>query len=192
MSLITTTDVLPYLSSITTTVDGNDATLLSDLIDGVEKFVSEYILSPLELTTVTEYLSGKGLPYITLKNIPTGNISVYVDSDREFSDDTLVDSTTYVVYDLFRKVELIDGTIFPIGVRNIKVVYDTGWDITTLPKDLKMVMCDIVANMFYHIRNKTESNATRGGMGSSATFIQDKFILPQHYHILNTYRRVNI
>lgn len=192
MALITPSDVLPYLSATSTTIDGNDATLLLNLIEGVEQFVESYISSPLSLTLVTEYISGNEKPYILLKNIPTGSLSLYIDSNRDFNADTLIDPTAYEIKSLERRVELVDGTVFPSGSLNIKVVYETGWDATTLPKDLKMVICDIAANTFTHIRNKTESMATRGGMGTTATFISDKFILPQHYYILNIYRKPNL
>jgi len=196
MAILTINDVIPYLSSSIsdpTSLSTNDTSLINDLIESTEQFVSSYIDNPIALTSnITELLSGNAKDFILTKHIPIANIKVYIDSTREFSAETLVASNEYEVYPYQRKIKLINGKVFTPGKLNIKVVYDTGWDINTLPADLKMVMCDIVANMYYHIRNKTESMATRGGMGTSVTFIQEKFITPEHYAILNNYRKPNV
>lgn len=123
-----------YLSLDVTTHD----TLLQNIITQVSYQIQVLCNRIFASASYTEYYSGKGNNFLLLRQYPVSAItSIYDDTDRLYSADTLISSDDYALEDAGDSgIVKFDGLILSRGLNNIKVVYTAGY--TTIPSDLEM------------------------------------------------------
>lgn len=119
----------------------------------------------------TEYYNGTGNDVLLLKHYPITDdetsIEVWVDLDREFGGDSLLDSDDIIV-DQDNGMLIRRDYVWPLGQKPIKVTYGAGY--TEVPYDLRLATMEAVA-YFWKRRNektwgvssvsKSETNITR-------------------------------
>jgi hypothetical protein len=108
--------------------------------NGVSRFIS---------TSRTEYFDGDGSDTLYVRAYPISAVtSLYVDPDRDYGSETLVDSGDYVYYENEGKVRT-DGALLAGGRKSIKLTYTGGY--TTAPADLQHAIKELV--LFWYKRN---------------------------------------
>lgn len=144
--------------------DHND--YLINLINRSYKILEAYIGQQIKSKSYTEHYSGDSTGKLLLKNRPINSItSIHEDVERVFGSDRLIDSGNYTFDANSGLVEIFqhDGTgpsWFESGVRNIKVIYNAGYD--TIPNDLKEAGCKFVAWLF---RRSNTAGTVRVSLG---------------------------
>lgn len=102
----------------------------------------------------TEYYNGSTSDKILLRQYPVisdeGTIQVWIDTDRDFGADTLIDSDDLVV-DQNNGILYYTGGEWGVGVRHIKVTYTAGY--TTIPYALRLSVMEAVA-FFWKRKNE--------------------------------------
>lgn len=131
----------------TVEVGYQDAEIISGLNLATDKLVKNHCGRCFNLEEdAIEYLDGDGDTELWLGDYPVENILLYIDSNREFGEDTLIDSDDYVVY--LDTGLIYYGPGFPRGHQNIKAIYDKGFADVDMPKDLKFVCKTEVKNLY--------------------------------------------
>jgi hypothetical protein len=126
------------------TSSGDDG-IISALINSVSEMVQGYLKRNLVSTAYVEYYSGDGTRDLCLRNFPIVSLtSVYIDSLRAWSSDTLVSTSDLIVKKssgILEAFNLLYG--FTPGQSNIKVSYTAGYtigtgsDSGTMPYDIR-------------------------------------------------------
>jgi len=109
--------------------DTNIDTLLGNFIDIASKMIQTYTCRILRLKTHTEYYDGKLRSKLFLNNYPIRSITtIHDDTDREFGDTSLIDST-YYSYDADTGIVYLHTGKFYFydGIKNVKIVYPAGF-----------------------------------------------------------------
>lgn len=146
----------------------------------IEKYISRQVIAK----EYTEYYDGDNSGKLLLRKWPVIEVdSIYVDAERDFSSDTLVDPDNYFVdtdsdtsigvVEIFKHGGSNPGW-FSKGIKNIKVVYTAGW--LEAPAPLLHALCLFVAWHYKHSGNEAIRQASIGGF--SKTFENDD--LPPH------------
>lgn len=95
--------------------------------------------------TITEYVNGNGRTEIWLKEKPITITSV---SYRDYLDNTWTAyaTTDYEQHDrvLFRLL----NEEWPLGKKNIRVIYTAGYDVGTEPEDIRQAVLDLISMKF--------------------------------------------
>lgn len=108
--------------------------------------------------------------------------SIYVSTDPTFPAASALDPATYVVDNEGIMVVLIDGSQFPRGNQNVKLMFDAGLGaIGTLPSDLEHACLELT--LWYYLGN---SNSEVGKISKSkgGETIQLEQLVPQHVALL--------
>lgn len=139
--LITLADAKQYLKVTST----SDDAIIAVLINQVSAWIQGYLKRNLVATDYVEYYSGDGTRDLCLRNFPIVSLSsLYIDSLRAWSSDTLVDTANLIVKKssgILTAFNLLYG--FTPGQANIKVSYTAGYTIGvnggagTLPYDIR-------------------------------------------------------
>lgn len=125
--------------------------------NGVSRFLS---------TARTEYYDGDNTNTLMVKSYPISTVAtIYVDTDRGYGSDSLLDADDYVWYAMSGTVKT-DETLFTGGNKSIKITYTGGY--TTVPEDLQQAVKELTA--FYYKRN------TDKRVGVSSVSVGDKNI----------------
>lgn len=143
--------------------------LIANLALRATAAINRYCRRTFEGATYTEELDGTGLDIILVKEPPVRTVTTLkVSTDRDFSNITAVDASTYVFDDsgtitLLPTASLgIFATTTPVfwkGVRNIQVVYEGGF--ATVPVDVEQAAI-LLASAWFNRRRM-------GGIQSSTT-----------------------
>lgn len=180
---LNTDAVKQYLVSSDISIDSYDLNFLNTLCSATEKFIENYCNRPIEPVSIIEFFDGGKSEY-QLKYFPVINLSLYVDPNCEFDEESKVSSNDYFYTS--------DGLIvFKYTVCNgkkiVKAVYTAGW--TSVPQDLIHAGCMLVVYFYDKVRDKTIDVIGRTGQGYSLTLItRDHDIPPTVKSILDNYR----
>lgn len=157
MSLVSTLDLRLWMS-----IEEGDKTInakLAYIARAVEDFCDSYTNRRLKAQTYTtdpqfSYLDGKGYDYIYTPQYPVSYVSeVNIDSSRDFTSSTALDSTDFFWYPNGKIIS--EGGNFLRGRRNIRLSYIAGYApvvggthsmaVSTypIPEDLKQVMVEM-------------------------------------------------
>ncbi|MCF7949738.1 MAG: hypothetical protein K9L57_10260 [Spirochaetaceae bacterium] len=137
----------------------------------------------------TEYHNGSTSDRILLHQYPViideSTIQVWIDTDRDFGADTLIDSDDLVL-DQSNGILYYAGGAWGVGVRHIKVTYTAGY--TVIPYALRLSVMEAVA--FFWKRKNEKSwglSSISKGEGSITRF---QTALPETVkEVWNRYRR---
>ena len=136
-----------YLKSILDVSDSKQ-TYYEDLINTASQIAEQITKRKLKAQDITEVYDGSGNYYLILPHYPLNSVtSVYVDSERQFTDDTLLLTSDYGVYQ-DRGIIIQFDNVFPKLPLVVKVVYNAGF--TSVPADLQIATVEIVK--FLHNR----------------------------------------
>jgi hypothetical protein len=113
-------------------------TFLGVLRDVITATIESYIDKPIITRQYTEYLNGQGQSHILVRNYPIYleldsdgdpfNITLYDDTDRDFTSSDLISATDYVVDPDLGKISLYeDESSFADGRQNVQVTYWAGY-----------------------------------------------------------------
>lgn len=141
-TLVTLEEVKEFLSI----TDDNSNTILGRLCVQISDFICKQANRKFLKAAYTEYFNGgTGINKVFLREYPVASITtVHDDPDRVYGDDALLDSDDYVV-DGDTGILYFD-TFVSKGLRNIKVVYEGGYD--PIPNDIKLCACVLIAKEF--------------------------------------------
>jgi hypothetical protein len=171
VALVSTTSMTTYLGvSLGSTEESecdlliNSASILAAMmcargldVNGVSRFLS---------TSRTEYFDGDGSDTLYVKAYPISSVtSLYVDPDRDYGTNTLIDTGDYVYYENEGKI-VTDGALLAGGRKSIKLTYTGGY--TSAPADLQQAIKELV--MFWYKRN------TDKRVGVASVSVGDKSI----------------
>ncbi len=121
----------------------DDDEVIAGIIAAAQEAMERYCGRALESVTRTEYLHGTGKRLLWLSEPAESIISIHIDAGHEWPDSTLVDPADYMVNGC--EVEYLDH-IWPLGRRNVKVVYRAGF--TSVPSDITHAARVQVAAMY--------------------------------------------
>ena len=148
-------------------------------------------------TEKTEYYDGYGTSVLYLNNHPVidfgsskANALQYLDENKEWKDlltppDTIENSIIILTYG---KLVLMKDYIFPEGIKNIKVLYKSGYMPETLPADLKRICYEKTAlkfmNSTFHTKARLGLQFYDDESGHRTRFKEEEF-----ERVLKRYRR---
>jgi uncharacterized phiE125 gp8 family phage protein len=126
-----------------------------DLLEALLAYASERIESYCSRRfaeeELTEYIDGDGTDRLVLGRRPVASLAgIYVDSDREFGEDTKLLELERVLYPATGIVVWVGG-IFPRGTRNVKAVYTAGY--AQIPDDLAAACVKLAASWYAHAKS---------------------------------------
>lgn len=187
--LVTTANVKSFLDIQTTTWD----TVIGTLVTSCSVWIENYcggIRFKNSLSDITEYHSGdpygEGNTSIFLSNIPIVSITSIASASGSLSSPTWTNysaATDYVVNTDTGEVKFL---ALPVGVKNIKVVYQGGY--TNIPEDLQLACLELVARVFNKRKSYGASNESVGG----ASVTWEKELEVDLRKTLNRYRNYAI
>lgn len=148
-------------------------------------------------TEKTEYYDGYGTNVLYLNNHPVidfgnseANALQYLDEQQYWKDlltppDTIENSIIIFTYG---KLVLMKNYIFPQGIKNIKVLYKSGYMPETLPADLKRICYEKTAikfmNSSFHTKARLGINLYDDELGHRTSLKEEEF-----ERVLKRYRR---
>ncbi len=133
---------------------------------------------------LTEYYSGRKSNILMTNQFPIISISsLHIDSARVFDSNTLIDSSNYFIDD--SQNTILYNTYFPQGFRNIKLVYQAGFN--TVPSDLELA-CLWVAEWYYMHRQRGDMGRSSISKGDESQSIISEMPM-MIKEILNDYKR---
>lgn len=184
MSIITKEDIKQHND-----IDTNEDDELLDLyINGITEFLENKIGREIEKNEHTEYFNGDEIGgCVILKNSPVVSITSFQYRTGSYSDPTWNDfNEDYYQLDEDGIIEV--DTMYS-GKRNIKVVYNAGYDdddedYESIPYSLKLAAMKLVSKIY----NKKLSEGYKVEEVSNARIEWDKFISDDILELINPYR----
>ena len=197
MALVSAAKLREYLPEIAgnTAIDGELNSLLSRVEKGIANFLgfpkNESLLSPtLESATYTFYVDAptdSDFYTLQLPICPVISVtSVHSDVNREYTSDTLIDSSTYDIDKKYGSIILKPYNIsryFSTGKRANKVICVAGY--TSAPADLEHAIC-VLASMMQ--RNKSNQGKESISSRNGSIKLSKKSIPLEVKEFLNNYR----
>lgn len=141
--LCTLEEVKDYMGITGSASDVDD--LFERLINNVTIAFHSYCgIHQFKAADYIEYLGGDGVSYIFLTNNPINTITyIAEDSDWDFAANTYYETDDYAIMD---DMVVLKNSIFPKGLRNLKVSYNGGY--ATIPKDLNQACIEEVVRKY--------------------------------------------
>jgi len=163
-ALTTLEDVKSHLNIPISTITQDDT--LERMINASSAKIEGYLDRKILKRTYTEYQDGRSSDRIVLKQWPIEKpTELWIDHTSNFIDvKNQLDSSRYHVEDDFG-VQLI-GTMFPRGRRNIKIVYQAGYD--TVPYDIAEAAI-MTVSFLYDMRSDRRIGVGQKGKNSENT-----------------------
>lgn len=126
--------------------DTADDTLLQKTITRVSAEIEKRCNRIFLAANYTEYYAGNGGNKLCLKHWPVNSIaSLYIDDDRQWESDDLIDSDDIIISDELPGLIILDnGELFSKtinNIENIKITYNAGY--ATIPSDLEQRCIEI-------------------------------------------------
>lgn len=139
---------------------------LKSFINRSMGMLERYIGRQIKARDYTEYQDGDGSDRVLVDQWPIISIaSLHSDADRDFTSETLIDTTDYISYAEGR-IELVsDEGNFPEGEQNIKIVYNAGY--AAIPDDLEYAATVHVAYMYNKSGHEGHTAISLGGLSKS-------------------------
>jgi hypothetical protein len=142
--LVPLQDMLDYLNLDSPTQEQQDQ--IGFFLNMLSEFADTYIDRELLAKDHTEYHDGTGTPELMLDHYPVNStsatISAFIDWDFEFTSDDKIDADDLFVDDE-RGILLYQNRVWPRGYRNVKVIYNAGYN--SVPYDLQLSIQEAVA-----------------------------------------------
>lgn len=144
IALTSLTDAKAFLKITGSTED----TIVGDLVNAASayanSFTGRYLL---KRTGLVEYYDGDGSSMLMLRNYPVVTLSnVYDDIDRAFGATTEIPAGDLLTDKASGILRTWNNTaVFTAGVANIKVAYEAGYALASVPYDLKLAIHLIMA-----------------------------------------------
>lgn len=184
-NLVSTTVMMNVLGASTTEEDEIDR-----LINAASWFANEYCHRNLKSRTYSGtdeecFYDGDDTSTLILRHPPVTSISaLYIDTDREYGSDTLIDSDDYSVNQR-SGILTLDGDVFTSGAKSIKVEYTGGY--STIPWNLVQAIKELVQYWYGRQSSKRVGIRSVGTQAESTSYETDvpKAVLD----VLNQYRR---
>lgn len=134
----------------------------------------------------TEYYDGDGGQELWLDNYPVNSItSIHIDPDHAYA--TAVTATDILLYAASGRV-VVKNTSFTEGPRSVKVIYNAGYAIASIPADIKLAFYEQIKAWWL----KWKKNAEHLD-GEVIPEVNIKFtstdLIPSFVRILKQYRR---
>jgi len=163
------------------------------LINTASQFIENFCKRKLVNATYTQYIDGRASNRILLKEWPvTGGAStngkpeVFIDNSSIFGAGSEIDD---VEYDVASNIEIVrigcargNGSIWPKGQRNIKVIYDAGLGTTgTMPSDIEQACLDYVLWLYDMGSDRRVGRNTKTKGDESVSF---ETRLPPHIELI--------
>jgi len=135
-----------------------DDTLITNLISRISDMIEKKCGRVFSIATYTEYHDGDNTDSVQLDQYPINSVtSIHDDTDRSYGVDSLISSDDYVYYSEEGKIQL-DGLTFSKGLKNIKVIYNAGFDV--IPYDLEQACIKYI--MAEYLEEKGGINVIEG------------------------------
>jgi uncharacterized phiE125 gp8 family phage protein len=189
-ALVTLNEVKEYLR-VKNSSDYDE--IIEMLIDGVSHKCNSYTNRLLVSRELTEYYDGNGKNYLFLNQYPVTSdkdeIEIYVDTDREYGDDTKVDASEIIIDSNKGKITL-EETAFSSGAQTVKVVYTGGYTVTgtvTLPYDLREAVRKQIKFEFTKWKENREGRP-RITIDVGTDELIEEDLLPEVVSVWNRYR----
>ena len=171
--------------------------------------IEEYCQRKFASQEITEYLDGDGGQFLMVTFPPIASLYgadeaarlaslQYREADGTGTWVTLVDDEDYIHIDASRSwgISLLGSEYFPAGTRNIKVVYNAGWALEDIPRDVKKVCLEMVQAMWDESKKSGVGRLGMGSQGQSAALSNTttSFVdmQPRWARVLDRYRLVSI
>ncbi len=168
---------------------GDDNTRIAAMVAAASQAVEVYCARSFKLQKYTEYYDGEvdtpdgvilvanppvanssGVLVNTQAQIDASGLTVHVDSDLAWGDDTAIDLDDLYVDPEMGAIVVPGG--LAAGNHNVKVVYYGGLAEETddLPDDLRMAACIVAANLYNRSRSRADGIRSESEAGASTTY----------------------
>lgn len=171
--------------------------------------IEEYTQRKFAVQEITEYLDGDGTDFLVVSFPPVHSLVgvsealrldslQYRDADGTGDWTDVTDDEDYIHIDQSKswRIQLLGGDYFPEGIKNIKVVYNTGWAQVDIPADVQKVALEMVASMWDEAKKSGVGRLGQSSQGTSSmggnltTAYVDMH--PRWARVLDRYRLVSI
>ena len=152
------------------TLDITQDSRVERLINASSGFIEKQTDRLLKTQTITEFHDGRRFDRLILRQWPISSItSLRLDNSSVFTDpSTLVDTTEYVLENDQELVLL--SSIFPIGNKNIKIVYVAGY--ITVSSDLEDACLKLIQWWEKMETNRDIGTSTKSKQDENITLVQ--------------------
>jgi len=176
---------------VATTYDTEVERMINEVSQAMETYCGRYFK---ERSGLSEFYSPNGGSILSLDHFPvtaTTTFKIYVDADRDFGEDTLLDADDYYLDLKTGVVKLIEGE-FPAVPGSVKALYSAGFGSTAIPYDLRKACKRWVASVFAESKDHRQGlKSLSSGQGETTTYELDE--PPEGVvEILNRYRKMNV
>ena len=164
MGAITATDAKLYLKL------SSDSSLLTALVNQVNAIIDKYIGTSVDSTAYKQLYDGSGEYKLILDKFPiisVEKLSDDIDKDTK-AISSVIATTEVLIHSKGGMIELYNQQ-FISGQKNIYIEYTAGY--ATIPNDLKIAACEMVAKKYYDSQNKRSGITQSNIMGDNMTFI---------------------
>jgi len=171
VALVTSTAMCSYLGIAAGSAEEEEVDLINNAAstraaEMSGRGVDENGYSRLLATSRTEYYDGDNSDTLMVRAYPLSSVtSLWIDPDRDYGTDELVDTADYTTYYAQGMVKT-DGVPLTSGHKSVKITYTGGY--TTVPYDLQLAVKELT--MFWYKRN------TDKRVGVASVSVGDKSI----------------
>ena len=168
---------------------GDSDSLIKELINYKTQEIHNYCgVVQFKSRQYTERYDGIYSDKLFVNKTPIISISsIYDDVDWNFTSDTLIDSSNYVIDTSKKYIQLKPGYIFNCGSQNIKIIYTAGYE--TIPNDIKLVCIKEVTREF---RRRINFDVSAVTLNDGNISYVEKGLLKSSKDILDKYRTIGI
>ncbi len=162
----------------------DDDDLIDRLITEESKTISQECGRTFHSADYTEYYCGNGDNELLVANYPINSVSgIWDDTDREWGDDTKIDSDDIIISNRIEGVVILKNTYFvKSGLENIKITYNAGY--STIPTDLELACTQKV------VADYIEAKGGVNAIIEAETIYRPDKLRKEAQKIINKYKRV--
>ena len=156
--------------------DTNYDDILTRFINSCSNIIENYCDRKILARDYTDYFSGNNQRNFMLSQWPIQTIDeVWIDQNSMFDDSNdQLDSTEYAIDQLSDDsigIILLGGQVFPVGIRNIKVVYNAGY--SSVPAEIEEACLWWVDNLYTMRDNRSINTKSKGKNNENTTYRDD-------------------
>ena len=173
---------LANMKSFLGITDAASDTEITRLINVASQSIERVTLRVLVNSTHTEYLDGRRTNLLQTRQwpitggaSPNGKPEIYLDDGNgDFPISTLLDDTTYWVHEM--GTQIIRRVNWPLGYRNIKIVYTSGYGVggasAAMPSDLEDAAMQYVGWLYRMNNDRRLGVDTKTKLGETVRYTQ--------------------